>query len=118
MSLRTVLLLHTLYARKEQSPKNALAPSLTAFVVCKLLEQYFPDFVDTQFTARMEDALDQIATGAANKTDYLSQYYCGDAGLLSQVTSTEESIPSDEARRAHLPTLTQSKTTCTCTSTN
>jgi DNA topoisomerase IA len=59
--------------RKEQSPKNALAPSLTAFVVCKLLEQYFPDFVDTQFTARMEDALDQIATGAANKTDYLSQ---------------------------------------------
>jgi hypothetical protein len=82
-NLRTVLFLHALYARKEQSPKNALAPSLTAFVVCKLLEQYFPDFVDTQFTARMEDALDQIATGAANKTDYLSQvcfhhiyYYC------------------------------------------
>jgi hypothetical protein len=35
------------------------------------------------------------------------QYYCGDAGLLSQVTSTEESIPSDEARRAHLPSLTE-----------
>jgi DNA topoisomerase IA len=71
-TLRTVLFLHVV-CTKEQSPKNALAPSLTAFVVCKLLEQYFPDFVDTQFTARMEDALDQIATGAANKTDYLSQ---------------------------------------------
>ncbi len=33
---------------------NALTPSFTAFAVTALLEEHFPDLVDTSFTARME----------------------------------------------------------------
>ncbi len=35
----------------------------TAFAVITLLEQHFPDLVDYAFTARMEDELDEIASG-------------------------------------------------------
>ena len=37
---------------------NALIPSFTAFAVTALLEEHFPDLVDTSFTARMESTLD------------------------------------------------------------
>ena len=30
------------------------------------------DFVDVRFTAKMEDTLDQIAAGTANRTEYLT----------------------------------------------
>jgi DNA topoisomerase-1 len=36
-------------------------PTALGFVVNDLLGQYFPDIVDIQFTARMENALDEIA---------------------------------------------------------
>ncbi len=42
---------------------TALVPSFVAFAVSTLLERHFTHLVDYEFTARMEDALDQIATG-------------------------------------------------------
>ena len=39
---------------------NSLTPSFTAFAVTALLEEHFPDLVDTSFTARMESTLDEI----------------------------------------------------------
>lgn len=51
---------------------KALVPSLTAFVVIALLETYFSDFVDTEFTARMEASLDQIAQGLAREQPPIS----------------------------------------------
>ena len=44
---------------------NALIPTFTAFAVTTLLETHFPDLVDTGFTSRMEQTLDEIATGEA-----------------------------------------------------
>ena len=44
---------------------TALVPSFLAFAVTTLLEQHFGHLVDYEFTARMEDALDQIARGEA-----------------------------------------------------
>ncbi|MFN8421348.1 MAG: DNA topoisomerase [Anaerolineae bacterium] len=41
---------------------NQLVPTFTA-AVNRLLEKHFPDLVDTQFTARMEQSLDDIADG-------------------------------------------------------
>ena len=45
---------------------SALVPSFTAFAVITLLEQHFPDLVDYAFTARMEEELDDIASGSAD----------------------------------------------------
>jgi DNA topoisomerase-1 len=48
-----------------------------AFSVVGLLEQHFPHLVDYEFTARMEDVLDDIANGEAQMVDWLSRFYFG-----------------------------------------
>jgi DNA topoisomerase-1 len=45
---------------------TSLTPTFTAFAVTGLLEGHFPHLVDTRFTARMEEQLDEIAEGAAS----------------------------------------------------
>ena len=46
---------------------TALVPSWLAFAVVRLLEQHFSWLVDYAFTARMEDRLDEIAAGRAQR---------------------------------------------------
>jgi DNA topoisomerase I len=84
---------------------KALVPSLTAFVVISLLESNFKDFVDTAFTAKMEERLDEIAQGVGSKEAYLSEYYLGDRGLRSEIQRMEVSIDAEKARRVSLPIL-------------
>ena len=57
---------------------QALVPSFLAFAVVGLLEQYFPRLVDYDFTAAMEDELDEIAGGEAAALDFLRAFYFGD----------------------------------------
>jgi len=42
---------------------KSLVPAFRAFAVVNLLQHYFADLVDYQFTAAMEDELDEIAKG-------------------------------------------------------
>jgi DNA topoisomerase-1 len=56
---------------------SALVPSFTAFAVITLLEQHFPDLVDYAFTARMEEELDDIASGSADMEPWLAKFYFG-----------------------------------------
>ncbi|MBO0775506.1 MAG: type I DNA topoisomerase, partial [Actinobacteria bacterium] len=58
----------------------ALVPSFLAFAVVTLLEQHFAHLVDYEFTARMEDALDQIARGEAARVPWLRRFYFGSDG--------------------------------------
>lgn len=71
---------------------NQLVPTFTAFAVNHLMEQHFPDLVDTQFTAQMEQVLDEIADGDVEGTPYLKTFFLGDAGLAEQVRSKEQEI--------------------------
>lgn len=71
---------------------NRLIPTFVAFAVSRLLEAHFPDLVDTQFTARMEQTLDEIASGEAEWLPYLKEFYCGEEGLEAQVEDKEKSI--------------------------
>jgi DNA topoisomerase-1 len=57
---------------------NALVPSWVAFAVVGLLEAYFESLVDYDFTASLEDDLDQIASGQENRTRWLTEFYFGD----------------------------------------
>ena len=57
---------------------KALVPSFTAFAVTKLLREHFGDFVDTDFTAEMEEDLDEISRGEREWLDFLSEFYRGD----------------------------------------
>ncbi len=59
---------------------NELVPTFTAFCVTRFLEEHFPDLVDLKFTAKMEDALDQIAEGKENKVALIDAFYRGSEG--------------------------------------
>jgi DNA topoisomerase-1 len=65
------------YVRKEG---QALVPSFLAFAVTNLLEQHFGRLVDYEFTARMEDDLDRIASGLEERSAWLRRFYFGDDG--------------------------------------
>ncbi|WP_271395396.1 type I DNA topoisomerase [Neomicrococcus lactis] len=72
---------------------GALVPSWIAFSVIRLLEEHFGKYVDYEFTARLEDDLDEIAAGHVKRTDWLKRFYFGDddlEGLASDVENLGE----------------------------
>ncbi|OSC40586.1 type I DNA topoisomerase [Mycobacterium decipiens] len=69
-----------------QKKGSALVPSWVAFAVTGLLEQHFGRLVDYDFTAAMEDELDEIAAGHEHRTNWLSNFYFGgDHGVPDSV---------------------------------
>ncbi|MFD1815889.1 type I DNA topoisomerase [Rhodococcus gannanensis] len=56
---------------------SALVPSWVAFAVIGLLEAHFGRLVDFDFTAAMEDDLDEIAGGREQRGNWLSGFYFG-----------------------------------------
>jgi DNA topoisomerase-1 len=72
---------------------NALVPTFVAFAVVHLLEEHFEQLVDYDFTARMEDDLDRIASGEERRVEWLSRFYFGsngEEGLKSLVSDLGE----------------------------
>jgi DNA topoisomerase-1 len=63
---------------------NALVPTFMGFAVCQFLETNFPQFIDYDFTSRMEDNLDKIAAGELDKNKFLNAFYFGETGLANQ----------------------------------
>ena len=55
--------------------RKRLKPTELGFIVTDLLEQYFPEIVDTQFTAEMEDKLDLIEEGKVVWTDVVRDFF-------------------------------------------
>ncbi len=56
---------------------SALVPTWLAFAVTRLLEEHFPNLVDYAFTAEMEQTLDRIAGGNAERLGVLTDFYFG-----------------------------------------
>jgi DNA topoisomerase-1 len=59
---------------------NSLVPSFIAFAVVNLLEQHFAQLVDYDFTASLEEELDEIAGGTLQRVDWLTEFYFGGEG--------------------------------------
>ncbi|MGA8113448.1 MAG: type I DNA topoisomerase [Actinocatenispora sp.] len=57
---------------------QALIPSFVAFAVVGLLEGYFPRLVDYDFTAGLENELDDITAGDKAALGFLRSFYFGD----------------------------------------
>ena len=71
-------IMSTIVDRGYVTPRGtALVPNWIAFSVVRLLEEYFGDLVEYDFTASMEDDLDQIAGGGADRVDWLNGFYFG-----------------------------------------
>jgi DNA topoisomerase-1 len=56
---------------------RALVPTFLAFSVTGLLEQHFSKLVDYEFTASMEEDLDKIANGEADRVHWLTNFFYG-----------------------------------------
>jgi DNA topoisomerase-1 len=72
---------------------TALVPAWLAFSVIRLLEEHFARLVSYEFTARMEDVLDDIAGGRKNLQTELAEFYFGGGnveGLKTLVTDLGE----------------------------
>ncbi|MGC8511114.1 MAG: DNA topoisomerase, partial [Acidimicrobiales bacterium] len=57
---------------------KSLVPAFRAFAVVNLLQRYFADLVDYEFTAEMEEQLDEIARGRQDLEPWLRKFYFGD----------------------------------------
>ncbi len=78
---------------------TALIPTFTAFAVVDLLASYLGYLVDYEFTAKMEDDLDEISNGKQRRLDYLKHFFLGGggsgkarSGLRDRVTDVEGDI--------------------------
>jgi DNA topoisomerase-1 len=71
-------IISTIIDRGYVTPRGtALVPNWIAFSVVRLLEEFFGDLVEYQFTAEMEDDLDLIADGTADRVEWLTGFYFG-----------------------------------------
>ena len=90
-------IINTLVDRRYASRKGRqLIPTFLGWAVADLLTEHFPDLVDPDFTAEMEDQLDAISRGEAESVDHLRDFYFGDdgeSGLKARVQEKISSIP-------------------------
>ena len=77
---------------------TALVPTFLAFSVTQLLERHFGRLVDYDFTARLEDDLDQIAQGDENRVDWLSRFYRGNGTARRGCTPSSPTISTRSTR--------------------
>ena len=64
---------------------KSLVPAFRAFAVVNLLQHYFADLVNYQFTAAMEDELDEIAKGNQDLEPWLQKFYFGDPSATTEL---------------------------------
>lgn len=57
------------------SEKNKLIPTDVGMVVNDFLQEYFPDIMDYNFTANVEEKFDHIAAGESKWNDEIAQFY-------------------------------------------
>lgn len=82
---------------------NQLVPTFTGMATTNLLEKNFDRLVDTDFTARMEQELDDIANGEGERRPYLERFYSGPKGLEKQVETGVETIDPREVSTMRHP---------------
>ena len=71
-------IISTIIDRGYVTPRGqSLIPNWIAFSVVRLLEEFFGDLVEYDFTAAMEDDLDRIADGAQDRVEWLNKFYFG-----------------------------------------
>jgi DNA topoisomerase-1 len=88
-------ILHRGYVFKKGS---ALVPTWLAFAVTALLEKHFGELVDYDFTAEMEEDLDRIANGDADRAVWLHDFYFGAGDALGGLRSLVEDLGEIDAR--------------------
>ncbi len=77
--------------------RRRFTPTDTGVVVAKFLSNYFENYVDYDFTARLEDKLDAIARGEQDWLPVLKDFW---KPFIGQIETTEKNVSRAEARQA------------------
>lgn len=88
---------------------NALVPTWLGMAVTQLLEEHFPELVDYQFTAQMEEELDAISRGEADPVHYLKKFYFGNDVPPGENLTEPTTAPNQHGSRG-LKNLVKTKT--------
>lgn len=73
-----------------------LVPTFKAFLAIEVLEHGFHEFMELGFTARMDEALDEISEGKCDPKEYLRGFFLGEEGkpgLKKLVDERRREIP-------------------------
>ncbi len=74
----------------------AFYPTYVGIAVVDLLKKHFEDYVNLEFTASMEDALDQIAEGTRAWDKFMKEFYFGTTESPGLDTQIERELPKIE----------------------
>jgi DNA topoisomerase-1 len=77
------------YVKKE---KKTLIPTVLGRVVNKLLTEYFPELINTDFTSIMETELDKVEEGEKNWKEVVKEFYDAFLPVLNKAYSEMESV--------------------------
>lgn len=75
--------------------KKSLQPTKLGFDVIGILQDYFSDIVDVEFTAEMEDKLDSIELGETDWRSIISDFYKGFSEELKKAEAEVERIEKE-----------------------
>jgi DNA topoisomerase-1 len=75
--------------------RRRFIPTETGRVVARFLEQHFEPYVDYEFTARMEDILDEVSRGEMHWIPPLMQFW---KPFIRRIVEKQESVSRQEAR--------------------
>ena len=81
------------YVRKD---KGRFVPSKLGTAVNGLLTAHFPDIMDVGFTARLEEELDDIASGDREWTPVLREFYGPFSKAVGRALEVAERVPRDQ----------------------
>ena len=81
------------YVRKDS---GRFVPTKLGIVVSDLLTTHFPDIMDIGFTARVEEELDDIASGEREWTPVLKEFYDPFAQAVETAMEKAERVPRDQ----------------------
>lgn len=76
-----------------------LSPTDTGRVVERFLEKHFEDYVDYDFTAKLEDSLDEVSRGEREWVPLLEEFW---KPFNERVVEKFETVDRDEARQARV----------------
>ena len=91
-TIATILDRH--YVEKEQ---NRLVPTQLGNTVTDLLVEYFTDVMDLDYTARMEDSLDDVSRGEREWVPMLGEFY---GPFHKALENAQESMPRQKVEEA------------------
>lgn len=72
-------------------------------IVAERLEESFTDLMDYDFTAKMENSLDEVAAGVKNWKQVLDEFYAGFSKQLSRASADENGMRENNPTETDIP---------------